>query len=133
MSFAVAVAIRRATIADAYCAPKPKERLTKPYVTMDPEIWIAHATREAFLAGLRPAAVIGGCKTKEAFRARWKAWRRILEAHPNLSNRCLALSCGYAPATIGNGLQRLEALENRQAHQVIAVLASSLRSVADQA
>lgn len=71
------------------------------------EEWVAAATRAAREAHLRPGDVMAGCRLRAAVRARQKAWRRILEAHPHVTVAGLARVSGFHWTSILHGLGRL--------------------------
>lgn len=72
--------------------------------------WVEIASQIAREAKLRPSDVLAGCRYKAAVRARWAAWKEVLDRNPNYSIAGLGRTSGHDHTTILHGLQRLSGI-----------------------
>lgn len=70
-------------------------------------VWIAAARQAAREAGVRPSLVLGDCRSRNACRARWVAWKRILDGNPRYSIAGLARVAGWDHSSILYAMRRL--------------------------
>ena len=86
--------------------PKRLQRLgrTEPPASA----WINAASHEAREAGLRPNLVLAGCRHREFAFARARAFKTVLDAHPNCSIAGLGRVSGFDHTTILAGVRRHE-------------------------
>lgn len=69
--------------------------------------WIAAATEQAKLAEIHPSLLLGGCRKHKVARARWAAFKQVLDNNPRLSIKRLAETSGFDHTSILHGLKRL--------------------------
>lgn len=69
--------------------------------------WIDAAKIEAAKAMVPLAHVLGGKTYREAVRARWAAWKAVLDANPNYSIAGVGRISGYGHDTILHSLKRM--------------------------
>lgn len=84
-------------------------RLKSSY-TPCPKIWTAIATQEAHRDGLDPVALLAGAVRKGYPEARWRAWRRVLDASPHYTIAGVGRASGHHWATVLYGLKRLKGI-----------------------
>lgn len=110
----IAALIRKATAADAYIPLDMAEhqrrlrgcrRNKKP---VPAELWHASAIREAVRARIPLEAVTGRALEWGAVLARWRAWKRVLDANPDYSVLSLAKVSGFDHTTILYAMKRLK-------------------------
>lgn len=77
------------------------------YVTPSRTTWIATAATVAREEGIPVGAIVGGGQTKPVWRARWKAWKAVLDKNADYSVAGLARISGWHHTTILSGLRRL--------------------------
>jgi hypothetical protein len=70
-------------------------------------VWVAAVTEEAKASELHPSLLLGGCRKYKVARARWRAFKRVLDDHPRISIKRLAIASGFDHTTILHGLKRL--------------------------
>lgn len=114
MSYAIAVNVRKATAADSYTPVEMAEhqrhlRGHAPNKKRVPaELWQASALREAVRARIPLEAVTGRALEWGAVLARWRAWKRVLDADPDYSVLSLAKVSGFDHTTILYAMKRLK-------------------------
>jgi hypothetical protein len=86
---------------------RPAKHREKSYEP-DLQLWITAATQEARNAKLRPCDVIGGVRTRQHVRARWRAWRTIITDNPNVSVAGLGRVSGFDHTSILHSFARMK-------------------------
>lgn len=82
-----------------------------PHDPLPPKwLWITAAHEEAADGGVDPEDVLGGYKGHAVCRARWRAWKRILDLPDGYSARGLAKVCGWSSSDISYGVRRVGGL-----------------------
>lgn len=76
--------------------------------TPSPAEWRSIAIAKASEAKVSPKHVLGRMRGRAVVRARWKAWRTLLDADPNYSIAGLMRVTGWDRSTIAFGLKRLK-------------------------
>lgn len=76
--------------------------------------WIAAATRAALAAGINPTHVMRGSCQRSHVRARWAAWKAILDQNPNYSIKGLSVVSGFDHSTLLHGMKRLKQLSEQK-------------------
>jgi len=124
VTFAIARQVRKARATDAFGPPKHlrdaalKGPRAPAYVAVPQHVWVEHATREAILANVKPSLVMGTSHRKEVWKARWKAWRAILDSPVNYSVNSLAAVSGYNHVSI---LYAMRTMKQREAQAKMVV------------
>lgn len=92
-------------------APVPEHDKNTPSIAE----WRIAATRKAMEAKVRPEAVLGKDRERAVARARWAAWRELLDSDPNYSMAGLERVTGCDRASIMYGLKRLNGASAKRA------------------
>lgn len=69
--------------------------------------WLEAANEQAKAAEIHPSLVLGGCRKHKVARARWHAFKQVLDANPRLSIKRLADTAGFDHTSVLHGLKRL--------------------------
>jgi hypothetical protein len=83
--------------------------------------WIAIATQKANEVKIPPGIVLAGAGGYAGVVARWRAWREILDIHPQLSIAGVARVSGFDHTTILYGLRRLNGASPSEVRKARAV------------
>lgn len=73
--------------------------------------WIGAATQAALEAGIYPQWVLGTGSTRRVSRARWKAWKMLLDSNPDFTLAGVGRASGYDHTSVRYGLRRLAQME----------------------
>lgn len=76
--------------------------------------WVATATRKAQEARIPASHVLGGAKHRKAVKARWEAWRDILDGNRDYSINGVATVSGFDHTSILHGMKRLGGLPAKE-------------------
>ena len=68
--------------------------------------WIGVVNECAAAAGIEPSAILGGSRHRPVGRARWQAFKTLLDRYPNYSIAGLARTSGFHHSSILYGLSR---------------------------
>lgn len=71
--------------------------------------WVEIATQHALEAGLSPGEFLAGCKLRRASKARWRAWRAILDRDHRYSVAGVARVSGFDHTSVLHGLAQVAA------------------------
>lgn len=69
--------------------------------------WVEAANEQATAAEIHPSLLLGGCRKHKVARARWHAFKQVLDANPRLSVKRLADTAGFDHTAVLYGLRRL--------------------------
>lgn len=88
-----------------------------PKKAMQPEadVWIAAATKQANYLKVPLNQVLGYNPSRKASRARWKAWKAVLDSDPRYSIAGLARVSGFNHSSLMYGLSRLSGMTAKEA------------------
>lgn len=118
MSFFIARYLRKATAANIIPAFTLHGYQRFMYGAVEPSkaLWRSVATDEAAKAGLDPEDVLDGYKGHRAARARWCAWRRILDDPEGYSAAGVGRVSGWSHTDVIYGMRRLAGETAQQIH-----------------
>ena len=77
--------------------------------------WLGAATRAALASGINVKHVLSGSRQRAHVRARWRAWKALLDGNPQFSMKGVAAISGFDHTSVMNGLKRLRELSLRVA------------------
>lgn len=72
------------------------------------QVWVNAAKAEAAASGVKAKEIICGVKRQPVAEARWRAFRAVLDQHPECSIYGLARVSGFDHTSILHGLARLQ-------------------------
>lgn len=79
------------------------------------EEWVSAAAQAATEHGVRLASVVGHCRSPKAARARWAAWKTLLDENPQYSAAGVSRASGFDHTTIRSAIIRLTGKPPREA------------------